>query len=148
MEPAAREVQGVAGPHRHVEHRLAGLAQLGRVLLAAQRQLEDRRIDEPALLARHLETEDVVRVVMDLEPLGRRRRVVGVRLGGVAELALEIAAEARQRWVMDVQRLEHDRRAPLELGGDAFDLGGRREGLRRPGDVLGVVAERCTSCPP
>ena len=51
-----------------------------------QRQLEDGRIDEPALLARDLEAEDVVRVVVDLEPLGRGRRVVRVRLRRVAEL--------------------------------------------------------------
>jgi hypothetical protein len=59
----------------------------------------------------------------------------------VAELPLEIAAEARQRRVMDVQCLEHDRRAALELCGDALDLCGPGEGIRRPGDVLGVIAQ-------
>ena len=94
MQPAAREVERVAGPHRDVQHRLARIAHLGRVLLVLQRQLEDGRVDEPALLALDLQAEDVVRVVVHLEPLCRRRRVVGVRLRGMAELSLEIAAEA------------------------------------------------------
>jgi hypothetical protein len=60
----------------------------------------------------------------------------------MAELPLEIAAEARQRRMVDVQCLEDDRRAALELRGDALDLRGSGEGRRRPGDALGVVAER------
>ncbi len=123
MQPAAREVQRVAGAHRDVEDRLAGLAQLGRVLLTAQRQLEHGRIDEPALLALDLEAEDVVRVVMDLEALrARGRRVVRVRLHGMAELTLEVAAEIGERRVLELERLEHDRRAALELRRDPFDL--------------------------
>jgi len=43
--------------------------------------------------------------------------------------------------VVEVQSLEHDRRAPLELGGNTFDLRRPGERLWRPRDVFGVVAE-------
>ena len=55
------------------------------------------------------------------------------------ELGLELTAELRQRWVLDLQRLQDDRRSALELGCDPLDPGRPDERLRRPGNVLGVV---------
>jgi hypothetical protein len=99
VQPAAREVEHVAAPHRDVEHGLPRLAHLGHVLLLLQRQLEDGWIDEPPLLALHLEAEDVVRVVVHRKALRARRRVVRVRLHGMTELSLEAATELGQRRV-------------------------------------------------
>jgi len=61
-----------------------------------ERQFPGWLVDEPALLARDLEREDVVRVVVDGEALRRPRREVCVRLRGVAELGLERPAELRE----------------------------------------------------
>ena len=119
VEPAAREVERVAGPQRDVEHDRARAAELLRVALRPQWQVEHRLVDEPALLAGRLEHEDVVRVVVDREPLGGSGRVVGVDLHRMAELELELPREGRDRLVRDVQRLEHDRGAVGELGEDA-----------------------------
>ena len=141
MEPAAREVERVAGLHGHVENRLAGRAHLRHVLLVLQRQLEDGRVDEPALLAFDLEAEDVVGVVVNREALGAGGRVVGVRLGRMAELGLELSAERRQRRMLHLEGLQDDRRAARELRRDTFDAGRPREWLRRPRDVLRVVGE-------
>ena len=86
------------GLQGHVEHRLAGLAhRLRLVALVLQRELPGGLVEEPALLACDLEREDVMRVVVHREPLRASRREVGVRLRGVAELALEGAAEFRER---------------------------------------------------
>ena len=60
----AREVERVAGAQGGVEHRLAGLAEGGAVPLVLQRQLQHRLVDEPALRARHLERDHLVRVVV------------------------------------------------------------------------------------
>jgi hypothetical protein len=43
--------------------------------------------------------------------------------------------------VLQLEGLEDDRRAALEFGRDVLDACRPREGLRRPGDVLGVVGE-------
>lgn len=60
----------------------------------------------------------------------------------MAELPLELPAEVGERWVLELKRLEDDRRAALELRRDPLDLRGAGERGRRPGDVLRVVAER------
>ena len=65
MEPAARQVEGVAGPKRHVQDRLSRRAELAPVPLRLQRQLERRLVDEPPLLAGDLERDHLVRVVVD-----------------------------------------------------------------------------------
>ena len=115
VEPAAREVERVAGLEHEVVARLAVLAERRRVALVLERQLEQRVVDQPALLAGHLEDQHVVRVVVHREALRVARRVVRVRLDAVAERLLERAAEDRERVPADVQRLEHDRRAGLPL---------------------------------
>jgi hypothetical protein len=50
----------------------------------------------------------------------------------VAEVDLERAAELREREVMYVERLEHDRRAALEVVGDAFHVCRPGEAGRAP----------------
>ena len=141
MEPAARQVKRVAGPHGHVHQRLARLTHLAGVLLVLQRELENGRVDEPPLLTLDLEAQHVVRVVVHLEALRARGRVVRVRLRRMAELALELAAELRERRVVVLERLQDDRRAAFELRRDPFYVGRPREGGRRPREVLRVVAE-------
>jgi hypothetical protein len=106
-----------------------------------ERQLPGGLVDEPAFLARDLEREYVVRVVVDREALRRPRREVGVRLRRMAELGLERPAELRERLPVQVQALEDDRRTILELGEDPLDIRGAREGLRPPGEVLRVVGD-------
>jgi len=59
----------------------------------------------------------------------------------VSQLALELAAKGCERRVVKLKRLEDDRRAALELGGDSLDPSRPGEGLRRPRDVLRIVAE-------
>jgi hypothetical protein len=78
---------------------------------------------------------------MNREALGARGRVVRVRLYGVTELGLEVTAELRERWVLQLERLEDDRRAALELGRDPLDPRRARERLRRPRNVLCIVGE-------
>jgi hypothetical protein len=56
----------------------------------------------------------------------------------VAELALERAAELRERRPAQVQSLEDDRRPVLELREDALDLGRAGERFRPPRDILRV----------
>ena len=69
MEPTSRQVEHVARPEDEVVYGLARPAHLGRILLVAQRELERGLVDEPALLAGHLQDEDVVGVVVDWEAL-------------------------------------------------------------------------------
>jgi len=134
VEPAAGEIERVAGLQRHVEDGLSRVAhRLGLVALVLERQLPGGLVDEPAFLARDLEREYVVRVVVDREALRRPRREVGVRLRRMAELRLELPAELRERLPVQVQALEDDRRTILELGEDPLDIRGAREGLRPPG---------------
>jgi hypothetical protein len=57
------------------------------------------------------------------------------------ERALELAAEDCEWVVVQLKRLEDDRRAALELGGDVFYARRPRERFRGPGNVLDVVAE-------
>jgi hypothetical protein len=59
----------------------------------------------------------------------------------VAELDLERAAELGERLPVQVQALEDDRRAVLELGQDALDVRRAREGLRPPGKILRVLGD-------
>jgi hypothetical protein len=90
VEPAAGEVEGVARLQRHVEDGLARLAhRLRLVTLVLEWQLPGGLVDQPAFLARDLEREDVVCVVVDREALRCPWREVGVRLRGVAELGLQ-----------------------------------------------------------
>ena len=58
-----------------------------------------------------------------LKPCALDGRVVRVRLHGMAELALELAAELGERRMLELERLEDDRRAALELRRDPLDLG-------------------------
>ena len=82
-----------------------------------------------------------MRVVVHLEALRACGRVVRVRLHRVAELALDVAAEVGEWGMLELQRLEDDRRAALELPRDPFDLRAPRERRRCPRDVFRVVAE-------
>jgi len=56
----------------------------------------------------------------------------------MAELSFEGSAELREREPVQVQTLEDDRRAILELRKDALNLGRPRERGRAPGKVRGV----------
>ena len=141
MEPAARQVERVARAHGDVHQRLARVTHLGGVLLVLQRQFEKGRVDEPALLALDLEAQHVVGVVVHLEALRARGRVVRVRLRGMTELALELAAELRERRMVVLERLEDDRRAAFELGATRSTSAVPENERRRPWDVLRVVAE-------
>ena len=141
MEPTARQVERVAGLEHEIEHRHAGSAELRPVPLVAQRELDGGLVDEPALAARDLEDEDVVRVVVDGEALRPARREVRVRLHGVAEQRLELARVHRERRPVQVEALEHDRRAGLVLRRDDPDPSRPGEGHRPPGDVGRVVAD-------
>ena len=133
------------GAQRHVQHRLAGRAERRLVALVLQRQLEHGLVDEPPLLARDLEREHLVRVVVDGQSLRPARRVVGVRLRGVAEVRLELPAVARERQPEVVQPLEHDRGAGFELREHARDVGDARE--RPPAARRGRSCSRTTVAP-
>ena len=61
--------------------------------LVAQRRLEHRRMDLPALLALDLQHEHVVDVVVIAESLVLRRRDVRVGLHGMAELGRQLLAQ-------------------------------------------------------
>ena len=65
VEPAPGEIEHVARLQQPVLDDVRGLAQLGRVTLVSQRQLERRLVHAPTLLALDLEDEDVVRIVVD-----------------------------------------------------------------------------------
>ena len=69
MQPAAREVERVARAELELVGRRTVLAERRRVALVLQRKLEQRVVETPALLARDLEHEDVVRVVVHPESL-------------------------------------------------------------------------------
>jgi hypothetical protein len=140
VQPAAREVEHVARPQHPVLDGLARLAQLRRVPLILQRQLERRLVHEPPLLTRDLEHEHVVRVVVNRQALSRSRRVVRVRLRRVAESLLERTTERANVGPSQVQPLEDDRRAALPLGEHSLDIGRARERRRAPGDVGRIVA--------
>jgi hypothetical protein len=56
----------------------------------------------------------------------------------VPELGLEASAEARERQVMEVERLDDDRRSALELLGHAFDVRRAGEAGRPPRKRLRV----------
>jgi hypothetical protein len=81
-----------------------------------------------------------VRVVVNGQPLGGARRVVGVGLGGLSKPGLQLSAEEREREVVQVQRLEDDRRARRKLPRYPFDVGGACEGPRSPRQLGRVVA--------
>ena len=140
VEPAARQVERVAGAEDDVVGRLAVVAKRLRVALVLERELHERVVEEPALLAGDLEDEDVVGVVVHREALRAAGRVVRVGLHRQAERLLELPAEDRQREPVDVQRLEDDRGAGLPLRDDAPDVRGLRE-RRAPRHVLRVGAQ-------
>ena len=127
MSPASSTPSSTGAP---------GLAVLRlRVLLILARQLDDGLVHAPVLLSGRLEDEDVVRVVVDGEPLGGARREVRVRLHRLAERGFKPAAEVGDRRPVVVERLKDDRRAVLELGEDAVDVDRPAERLRAPAEV-------------
>ena len=77
-------------------------------------------------------------VGVEPEALGAGRRHVGVGLHGVAERALEVAAEPGQRQPLALEALEHDGGAGREVGVDPADVGHVVEHLRPEADALGV----------
>ena len=79
--------------------------------LVAQRRLQHRCVDLPALLAGDLQHEDVVHVVVVAEPLVLRRGDVRVGLDGMAELGRQLLAERDDRRPDPVQALQHHGRA-------------------------------------
>jgi hypothetical protein len=58
------------------------------------------------------------------------------------EPRLQLAAEQREREVVQVQCLEDDRRPCRELGSDASDVGDAGEWCRPPREAARVVARR------
>ena len=73
----------------------AGVGDRGAVVgphLVLERVRVHGRVDDPVLLAGHLQDEHVVGVVVRGEALRRRRRDVRVDLRGVPELLDELAA--------------------------------------------------------
>jgi hypothetical protein len=59
----------------------------------------------------------------------------------MAERGLQRPAELCERPPVQVQALEDDRRAVLELREDALDVCGAGEGLRAPREVFRVVGD-------
>ena len=59
----------------------------------------------------------------------------------MAELTLELAAEHGQRRMLELERLEDDRGAALELRCDPLDASGSGERGGRPRNVLRVIAD-------
>src|ERR671923_496005 len=142
VQPAAREVERVTGLEDEIVHRYARRSQLLRVLLVLERQLERRLVHEPPLLARNLQHEDVVRVVVHRKPLRGPRGVVRVDLGRVPERLFQRAAERRQLGPAEMEPLEHDRRAAFPFAEHAVDVHRAREAGGPPRDVHRVVARR------
>ena len=141
VQPPAGHVQHVARLQHEVEHRLPGLPQLRAIALVAERQLERRLVDEPALPACDLQAEHVVRVVVDGQALRAPRREVRVRLNRLLQLGLEQPAERRQRW-MGVWSAWRTTVAPLaNAEWRARDVDRARERHGPPRDVGRVVAE-------
>ena len=64
-------------------------------------------------------------VVVDGETLRGSRRVVGVHLSRMPQRSFERAAEGAELGPVQVQPLEHDRRAALPFGEHAIDVGSR-----------------------
>ena len=121
VDPAARQVEGVAGAQDPVDDggAAAGVGDRGAVVgphLVLERVRVHGRVDDPVLLAGHLQDEHVVGVVVRREALRRRRRDVRVDLRGMPQLLDELPREVDQRRPHPVQALEHDRRARRELG--------------------------------
>ena len=88
VDPAARQVEGVAGAQDPVDdgRPAAGVGDRRAVVgphLVLERVRVHGRVDHPVLLAGHLQDEHVVGVVVRREPLRRRRRHVRVDLRGV-----------------------------------------------------------------
>jgi hypothetical protein len=90
------------------------------------------------LAAAHLQDEDVVRVVVDREPLRGGGRRVGVGLHGEAEPLLESPAVDGRGMPVQVQGLEDDRGAAGVLGGDPLDARQAGEAAGPPRDLLRV----------
>ena len=120
MDPAARKVEHVAGPKGHVDRRGAGCLTLdarahARPWLMRQRVDEGGLMDAPLLLARNLHDEDVVHVIVRVEPAGLSGRHVGVDLARVADVGGEPAREIGDRRPGAVKPLQHDGRTRREL---------------------------------
>ena len=69
VQPPAREVERASRTEDEIVDRLVVLAEGRRVALVLERQLEQRLVQEPALLAGDLEDEHVVSVVVHREAL-------------------------------------------------------------------------------
>ena len=116
MQEAAREIERVTGPQHRVDDRFLSRAPLDRTApvgpgLMAQRGRVDGLVDDPALLARDLQHEHVVDVVVVAEALVLRRGHVRVRLHRVPEVGGQPLAEGHHRRPHPVQCLQHHRRA-------------------------------------
>ena len=135
VQVAARQVERVTGPEHGVDDGwLLGPGRDGGAVvgprLVAQRRVQHRLMDPPALLARHLQDEDVVHVVVRRETLRRRGSDVGVDLDRVAQVGGQCSGEVDERRPQPVQALQHD--------GVAVE-----EQLEHP--VVGhLVADECT----
>ena len=112
---------------RHVDRSRPGRS---RRRIGSRSSSARRGVDLPRLAAERLQHEHVVRVVVELEALGARRRDVRVDLARVAELDLELAAEPRDGLVVAVEALEHDRRPVPEQLEDASRVGHPRHRFR------------------
>ena len=94
MQPATRQVEDIAGLEHRVDVGLAfsGLGDGGAAIgpgLAAQRVHVDRLMDDPALRSLDLQNEDVVDVVVIVEPTVLRRGDVGIGLHRMSELGAQ-----------------------------------------------------------
>src|SRR6202012_420292 len=91
-----------------------GIAVVGPGFIA-ERIAVDGFVDRPALLSRDLDDEDVVYVVMRVEPARRRRGDVRVDLDRMPDVGDELAGEGRERLPRPVKSLQHQCRAVAEL---------------------------------
>ena len=126
---ASRHVDRVARADLHVD-RFARI--LGR-----------RRVDLPSLPPERLEHEHVVGVLVEIQPLGARRRDVGVHLTGMSQRELQVAAEPRDRLGPPVEALEDDRGAVTEEARDPGRVGDPRDPIDAevgPGDTIYLPA--------
>ena len=116
VQPAAGQVEGVAGRQDHVERGRA-VRGGGHLVLAAapglpfQRLGQHRLVDAPAFGAVDLQHEHVMGVVVGGEALVAGRRQVRVDLQRLAQFGAEPAGEVDQRRPDPVQALQDERGA-------------------------------------